>query len=252
MIGITKLAKLPLEYSKGTDFEKIELAKKLNAELFEKISKKFRSDEISFDTFKKAVKETLPGKSSVKIMKTEERGVYGYTSFDSKHNVNITGFMIHLPESKNGKISLDTVGTFMHETFHYFSQMAAPKETRRIAKALETGYKNKFDMVYDMFLYTDFNFGMTNLSKTLDNFLSSLNTEQKIDFLQYCRYNLRNEANAFSEGEKYARLSRDLFKDKDSIRIFDSTAYNFDIKIKLLNKKLKQVMKDNRNKIFID
>lgn len=254
MIGISKLAKFPLEYSKGTVSERISLAKKLNAEFFEKISKKFKSGEVSFDTFQRTLKETIPVKSSVKVKKTETGlDCYGYTSFKSKHNnskykLNINSWEIHLPENKNGKISLDAIDTCLHETYHYFSQMAAPKEPRRIAKLLETGTYDRFSKVYSLLFYSDFPFDRVVLGETLDRTLAKLNIEEKIDFLQYCRYSLGNEANAFAEGKKYSDLAEKLFGDKLSIQIKerDTKSFNFDMKLELLNNKLSQIMKKYR------
>ena len=251
MIKITKLAKFPIEYSRGTDSEKIELAKKMNAEFFKKISKKFKTGEVSFDTFERTLKETIPAKSSVKVCKAGEQvRAYGYTALSSKNNVNINGYRIHLKANENGKISINSVQTFMHETYHYFSQMAAPKEPRRILKLLETGQKDKFSAVYEMFLYNNlYKVDKKILNRVLNSVLARLSIEQKIDFLQYCRYGLRSEANAFAEGEKYGRIVQKRFKDKitGTIQHSDNKSYKFDMKIKLLNEKLKKIMTDYRD-----
>ena len=249
MIRITKLAKLPLEYSKGTDSARIVIAKRLNAEFFAKISKKFKSDEISFDTFERTLKEIIPSKSSVKVKKAETGTEnYGYTAFNSKNGININGWLIHLPENKNGKISLDAINTCLHETYHYFSQMAAPKESRRIAKLLEKG-NERFMNVYNVLFYSDFPINKAVLSESLDRTLEKLSIGEKIDFLQYCRYNLRNEANAFAEGKKYSDLAKKLFENKFSVQSKepDIKSFNFDMKLELLNDKLREVMKNHRN-----
>ena len=255
MIGITKLAKFPLEYSKGTDAARIGLARRLNAEFFEKLAKKFRSSEISFDTFERTLKETIPTKSSVKVKKTESGlGCYGYTSFknkknNSKHKVNINTWEIHLPENKNGKISLESIDTCLHETFHYFFQMAAPKEPRRIAKLLETDNFDRFSNVYHILFYSDWPMDKAVLSAALDKALAKLNIGEKIDFLQYCRNGLRNEANAYAEGKKYGDLAKKLFDGKFDFQITERNlgSFNFDMKLKLLNDKLRQVMKEYRD-----
>lgn len=246
MIRITKLAKLPLEYSRGTDLEKIELAKKLNATFFEKIIKKFRTDEISCDTFERSLKETIPSKNSVKVRKTVQEGMYGCTELNSKNGVNINGWTIYLPTNENGKLSLESINTFLHETYHYFSQIVAPKEPRRILKILETNNKDRFDIIYEMMLYTKLDIDKKTISNTLDKFLSTLSAEQKIDFLQYCRYELRNEANAYAEGNKYSKIVQNMVKEKASIKTFDSTGYNFEMKIELVNEKLKKVLQELR------
>lgn len=246
MIRITKLAKLPIEYSKGTDSARNNLAKKLNAEFFEKISKKFKSDEISFNTFQRTLKETIPTKSSVKLLKADNsKGAYGYIAFNSKNNVNVNGYLIFLPKKNNGKISLRSVNTFMHETYHYFRQITTPKEPRRTLKLLETGNLDSFENVYNTLLYNDLNIDKNTLNEILDKTLAKLNIEQKIDFLQFCRYGLRQELHAYSEGEKYHHLAQQKFNKNIPIDS-SSNDYNFEMKINLLTEKLRKVMKDYR------
>ena len=193
------------------------------------------------------MKESIPCPHSVSVKKTEFEE--GYQALQSEQNLNIDGFDIYLPSNKNSKISLSSVDTFMHETFHYFSQMTSPKETRRLAKLIETGDLERFDNMYYACLYNDFPFSESVISETLDKFLARLSIEQKVDFLQICRYRVKNESAAFAEGSKYAALLKKLCagKNQEPIRVVNGAAFNFDMKLKLLNEKLAEIIKEYRS-----
>ena len=67
MIKVLQTAKFPLEICKGSCEERVALAKKLNNNFFNKISEKFKTNEITFDVFEKTLQENTPGKVQVEI-----------------------------------------------------------------------------------------------------------------------------------------------------------------------------------------
>ena len=248
MIKIDKIAKFPYEFVKGSQTERSQLVRDLNYRFFRNISKKFKTKDISFDVFQKTLDETVPFTHKVVVSKSKSNGGFLGINVDDSFNKVVGYNMLIPPNAFSGEISLTTADAFMHESAHYFSFMTNPKTVARIAKVYETGLHTKTQDFYDSVLYSKKYLSKSEISKKLDEFLSTLDGKERIDFLQNSRYRLKDELFAYQEGEKYQSLIQDIHHDKicEKVDATDFSDYNFDIKIKLLEEKLANELKKIR------
>ena len=253
MINIEKIARYPLEFTKGTSAQRTELARALNYRFFQNISKQFKSKDVSFDVFQKTLDDACPFHKNISLIKSPNKGgaVAIKVNDESK---NIIGYNMLIPANQfSGEIPLTTADTFMHETAHYFSFMTNPKTIARIAKVYETELYLKTQNFYNTVLYSKNALSKQEIAAKLDELLSKLDPKERIDFLQNSRYRLKDELLAFSEGEKYQSLIQDIHSDKICYKIeaMKYSDYNFEMKIDILEEKLAKELKDYRNNISL-
>lgn len=248
MIKIDKIAKFPYEFVKGSQTGRRQLVRDLNYRFFRNISEKFKTKDISFDVFQKTLDETVPFTHKVVVSKSKSNGGFLGINVDDSFNKVVGYNMLIPPNAFSGEISLTTADAFMHESAHYFSFMTNPKTVARIAKVYETGLHTKTQDFYNSVLYSKKYLSKSEISKKLDEFLSTLEKQERIDFLQNSRYRLKDELFAYQEGEKYQSLIQDIHHDKicEKVDAIDFSDYNFDIKIKLLEEKLANELKKSR------
>ena len=88
-------------------------------------------------------------------------------------------------------------------------------------------------------------------SKTLNDFLKCRPPQEQIDCLQYFRHGLKLEQNAYTKTTKYQQIMENYYK--DSINYHETPyrygEYNLPKKIKLIEKKLAQILTTERAKI---
>ena len=240
MIKIDNIARYPLEFIKGTQSRRKELACALNYEFFKNIVEKFKSKDVSFDVFQKALDDSCPFHQNVTVIKNQGKGG-ALTIKVNEEGSNITGYNMLIPPNQfSGEISLTTADKFMHEAAHYFSFMTNPKTVARMAKLYETKLYLKAQGFYNSTLYSKEALSKPEISKRLDEFLKTLEPAERIDFLQNSRYRLQDEILAYSEGAKYQDLIQEIHSDKicDKVAALDYSDYNFETKIKILEEKL--------------
>ena len=249
MIKVLQTAKFPLEICKGSCEERVALAKKLNNNFFNKISEKFKTNEITFDVFEKTLQENTPGKVQVEIKDYGNKSG-GCTSFKLNDDENgIEGLLIFFEKSHYNKgIRLLNTDISLHETFHYFNHLTNPKHTARTAKMHEKGLLDKTKNFYSQNLYTRKEFNEQELRENLNEFLKQFTPQEQIEFLQNSRYRMAEEYNAYDEGYKYLDKIQDIHSDLLSEKIYgrEKEEYSFPEKIKIVVEKLKEVIEDYR------
>lgn len=248
MLRILPTAKLPYEICKGSPQERLSLAKQLNNNFFNRISKKFYTKEVEFDVFEKTLKEATPSNIMVDVTDYGKPGGFTNNTLNNSKDA-VEGFVIYLEKARFGNgIRLLNSDTSLHESFHYFSHLTNPKHTARAAKMHEKGLSDKTEPFYKENLYTRKNFDKKELSQKLDAFLKDFTPQDKIDFLQNSRYRMIEEYNAYDEGYRYLDKIQDIHSDLicEKIDGIDKDYFNFPEKIKIVADKLREVIAEYR------
>lgn len=241
MIRIKSSAKLPIEtfWQRGSYDQRLEYARKLNAKFFNLTKDEFKKGSISVIDYKKALSSILPENIKIhvaNISKNEiEKRTRAYVSYNiTNDNVNYTTVYFpymnkHGKKNKNARISADLKGTIAHENFHIFAGLANPKHLAR-----NNSFLNKDYEIYEECLYGPHAKISPSRIKLFIKHLNSKSTEEKIDFLQSCRYHLLEENFAFMEEDKY------------QYRKYPTPEYSFVEKIIILEKLLAFYLKKAR------
>lgn len=230
---------------------RIKFAQKLNERLFQKIADKFEHNRIIPDNFESGLMDVLPKNVNISIQNNQ--GCMGRTTFLAESSTNrLSGVKIELPINSERQISIYDTDTLMHEAFHLFAGMSNPKHIARSAKIHNSGTADIQNKFYNKYLYSEENkLKKSSLGKKIDDFMKNFTNEEKIDFLQNCRYRLTEEKYAYKEGNKYLYKIQNLHKNNICEPICGTylPQYHFSEKINLLNEKLKQVLLDTRTEL---
>ena len=247
MLKVKNSARLPLKdfIGKGSYQERIEQAKKLNAQFYTSLQSKAQDGVVLKSDFANLLEKVLPSNIDIllstyvkKFLGNEDAYVLPLT--DEQDEV-VERMALRIPTRKlsdNTRVfDKRDAHVIMHETFHLFASLANPKHVARITF---TEKENKF---YNGYIYTNmhskFKFKERfKWKKGLEDFLSSRSFDRQINFLQNCRYRLLEEKLAYQEGEKYGNsdyMSKFFFFDEKK-KIVE----------KLLYKTIKRARKENK------
>ncbi|MDE6138531.1 MAG: hypothetical protein K2F57_03585 [Candidatus Gastranaerophilales bacterium] len=141
-----------------------------------------------------------------------------------------------------------TTRIFMHEAFHFFDHLLNPKYNKRITNLINKGYDTySIGGFYSQNIYTKKNL----TEKMLNDFLKNRPAEECIDSLQYFRQGLKLEYNAYKNTTKYQEMMENYYKNSTTYheKPFSYSEYNFPQKIKLIEKKLAEILTTERAKI---
>lgn len=258
MIELIKTAKLPLKICKGTYEERFELAKKLNKKFFERLSPQFKTKDITPDTFEKTLKEIPDANIKFSITDSSEHHFYGATILNKNPEKPFEAdrYKIYMPLNRYDKsISLNDTNVFMHETFHYFCELANPKHNRRNIRLYEKGLAKDSEKFYNKCLYTKKNIDNELLENfQLPVFLVEMDKPDRIDILQSFRYRLKEELDAWKEGHKYYNKIQDEHTDivSEKFDCDNGDDYKFKEKIEIIERVLKKEFQELRNKFKFD
>ena len=243
----TSKSQFPLRIARGTPQERIQKAVSYTDRFFENIIDCFQNGDVSPKKFESVLKKTAGSKVGIEIDQSSNRGGITYRNYTE--NGEQIGYAILLPYNTfSQKISKMTTKTFMHEVFHFFDHLLNPKYNKRIHNLTNSGY-NTYDIgaFYNKNIYTKENL----TSKTLNDFLEGRPAQEQIDCLQYFRHGLKLEQNAYTKTAKYQQMMENYYK--DSINYHETPyrygEYNLPKKIKLIEKKLAQILTTERAKI---
>ncbi len=244
----TSKSQFPIEIAKGTPQERIQKAIKYTDTFFNNIKDSFHNGDVNPKTFESLLKQTAGNKISIKITQNNINNG-GILCRNYKENGEQIGYAMLLPFNTFSKgISKMTTKTFMHEVFHFFDHILNPKYNKRIHNLINKGYDTySIGGFYDKKIYTKDNLSI----KTLKKFLKNRPAEEQIDILQFFRYSLKLEQNAYRHTAKYQHMIEDYYK--NSINYHETPyrygKYKLNIKIKLIEKELAQILNNERVKI---
>lgn len=234
---------LPLSVLKGTQQERLQKAVSLNLQFYKNLHDKFVEREVKTSKFKTALKETAGGKIGVEVLNAED-------SFHSRLSLllgakkKIRGYVLYLPHNIWGEcIRQSLAQNFLKITQSFFNEICNPKFLARNIHINNHIQDSK--EVWDF--YSQNIAGKNVLTKeSLDNFLQNKKADDKINILQFFRYNLLSERNV-----KQAEPQIDAQIEKlDNItyvnKKYDSKDFGFEEKLALLCENLKKVLQAER------
>lgn len=245
-INTTK-SQFPLRIAKGTPQERIQKAISYTDSFFENIKDSFQNGDVNPKRFESILKKTAGGKVGIEVNPSNNRNGILYRNYEE--NGEQIGYMMCLPYNAfSHKISKMTTKTFMHEVFHFFDHLLNPKYNKRIQNLIN----NKYDTYSIGAFYAQKVYTKENLTlKTLNEFLKNRPPQEQIDCLQYFRQGLILEHNAYKNTTKYQGMMEKHYQ--NSINYHETpytySQYNFPQKIKLIEKKLAQIITAERAKI---
>lgn len=249
MIHLTinpRKTQFPLNISKGTPQERIQKAVEYSDRFFDNIKDSFRDGDVSLHKFESILKRTAGGKVGVEVWENPGKNSAMTCRNYNKDGVQI-GYAILLPlNTFSKKISMMSTKTFMHEVFHFFDHLLNPKYNKRIHKIIDSGTSYDVGQFYSEKVYTK-----ENLTRPMLNAaIKKLTPEQKIDALQFFRYSLMLERNAYKESSKYQKMMENYHKDCISYRekSYKYGEYKFNEKIKLIEEMLLEIIQKERAK----
>lgn len=243
---ISNSARISREFYKTTasPLDRLNYAKELNKQFFEKLVPEFKTDKIDADIYIKNLHEVSPPNIILQVEKNADKKQVGAVSLGTNKK-SIAGYIMELPIDKNNQISIYDMDTCMHEPFHYFVEMNNPKHIARFVSYNKHGKKDEFEKFYWENLYSKRDkFDIKELKKNLDEFLNNLGSKQKLDFLQNSRYRLSEEKYAYEQGNIYLDKIQDIHSDIIPHKIdgHHYEEYHFEEKIKLLNDTLRDTI----------
>ena len=242
MAKVNPTAKLPLKtfIGKGSYDKRLMYAKKLNADFFKLTNDEFKKGSISIIDYKKALMSLLPPniKLHVSCISKTEMGCgtkacvsHSLTNDEVKFSTVYFPYMIHHgKKNKNARISTNIKGTVAHENFHIFASLCNPKHEARSNSFLYNDFE-----IYEQCLYGPNARITPSRIKIFLKHLKSKTIEEKINFLQACRYHLIEENIAYSEETKYQYVK------------YNIPEYSFVEKILVLEKLLAYYIRKARN-----
>lgn len=242
MLKVHSTAKLPLEtlINKGSYKQRLAYAQELNAKLYNMTQAQVVDGTIHRVDFLDNIKKLLPQNIKI-IFSTYTKKLlgndYAYVTPLTNYLDDVEGMIVRIPcrekEGYSKVIDNRDLAITMHETFHLFASLANPKHTTRIH------FNNNENKFYNRYIYSK-TYSKFNLKEKLrwkqklTDFLKDKKVENKINFLQNCRYRLIEENLAYKEGEKYGNKN------------YMSKYFYFEEKIKIIERELYKTIQKAR------
>ena len=236
---------LPLSAIKGTQQERLQKAIGLNLQFYEKLHDKFVQREVKTSKFKTALKDSAGGNIGVEVFNAADSEASKLSLLLGAKN-KIRGFGLYLPHNIWGEcIRQSSAKNFLKITQSFFNEICNPKFLARNIY-INNHIKDAKD-VCDFYAQNISGKNVLN-KESLDNFLQNRKTDDKINILQFFRYNLFSERNS-KQAEPYIdkqfkRLDNITYADKK----YDLKDFSFDEKLALLCEQLKSVIQAERQK----
>lgn len=238
----------PLPLAQGSFPERMKRSRELNNAFFEEIKDSFTHREIDPKNFLKKLKKIIPENIKAKVIDLadieDEKKPSIY--FDINSRKRFSGYKIILPFNRwSKKIELSKTSTFMHETQHLFDFMLNPKIIKRRINLVNNSNSPSESLDYyinEIYISKNFN------KKKLKNFLKQKTPNEQIDFLQFCRYQLLTEQNAYKHSNPYQRKIEKIYKKEINYNA-DLTkygAFQFTKKIKYIENLLSGIIQCQR------
>lgn len=237
---------LPLSVSKGTTEERLQKARLLNLKFFDNIKDEFVDREIKPSTFKRILKKTAGSKIGVEIFESLDNKKT-YTSLITNENGKLNGYAFYFPLTYlNNNIRQSNAMNFLKETQKFFNSIFNPKFLTREIKVFN---KNKNSTKLGRFYLDNIAEKQVLKPEKLDKFLGSKKNEDKINILQFFRYKLFAEKNIH---QAEPQITKHIEK-ADNLKILTKSdnleVYQYDEKLSLLNNKLLNIIKQERDNL---
>ena len=245
MYKLSPHVKFPLNISKGNVKQRFELADGIMKDFSKNlISELDQKDRISVKSVKKIFKASMPYKDisfSIKTTPKEDLELYDGYITRLERNQKIYKYRIHLPLTNRKTVKKDKtqVTTLIHEFLHMIEMASNPKMISKFSCIDEA----VSDPILEFFLNHLYNWEnpskkvLRKSAKKLNKFLKQYDNKTQINILQMYRYDLQGEDNAERAVFKY--FTRRKTKKKSFHPLYE-------LKIKLINNKLKEAITAQR------
>lgn len=255
MLGlVSKKLFAPYPIARGSFQQRMAKAREYNQVFFENIKDSFKDREITPAVYLKKLKEILPAGIHAEICNLQD-----YKDFSSNSMIYLKTdqsnrfctYQIVVPFNYySNNIQINTTGTFMHENQHLFDFMLNPKILKRRVNLVNSS-QNPSDYLdyYIHKIYTKKNFSR----KDLKNFLKNKPLDEQINFLQFCRYQLYTEYNAFKNTNKYQHQIENIYSKEISYKEQPAKygKFRFNTKIKYIETFLGGIIQSVRERFAL-
>lgn len=250
--------KLPYNQVRGSFEARQNKAAQFTHRVMNNLSVQLDDRGVSLSKFGRELKKLLPENLDFFVQKNKDKESYAQLcNIYSKENV-IVKQSLEIRPNERGKIDVTHAPTISHEIRHLADSLFHPKIIAReqaiTKKGLDT---DKFMAFYDDNIYVKEMEGGRKLQRDImksirhdtEKVLRGFSAQEKVDMLQYIRYNLITERNAFKQtaktGKKLYKKNMKVYEDE----LFDQRKeYMFDEKIKLFHDMIADIIKEERGR----
>ena len=240
---------VPLSMAKGSTEQRLHLARLMNLRFFDNLQDSFKAREVKPGTFKKVLRETVghPIKIDIAESLDPKSGEIRHILLGDKGISR--GYSITLPLTDYYKnIHQSTSLIFLQETQKFFEEILNPKFFKRFLTMLGKDYNMK---EITEFYQANIQNTQKLTAKSLDKFLQNKPSTQKIDILQFFRYQLIKEQNncAGIKGIEGRIAKYQGLKYNHTEGFYSFKEHDFEEKFALLESRLKHIIQTERTKI---
>lgn len=233
---ISDRVKLPLRICQGTVKQRHQLAEKYLSNFVSFIDPVMaKNSTLSLNCIRHFLLKSLPYKDlAIEILKSPDEQSHFMVHANENNYVDI--LTLALRTDKNGEVGEDEKNDLYHEAWHLFENLTTPKLFARFS-TVEDYKLEQYETFYHQNFYTIKKYKPKFLNKKLDKFLKNYNNEDKVNFLQFLRQDLKAELSAYTLAEKHA---------PDLCPIYES--FRFPKKIEVAENYLKALFTEIRSK----
>lgn len=243
---------LPLSKIKGTPQARLNQAIKMSDNFFENVKGAFGYQHLTTGLLTNIFKKSLNSEIGIKVFGNPNVVNESSTKLALKMGKNIpseiSGYEVHLPIDDYSRcLDKNSIKLIMKEAFDVFYKVTNPKINQREIKLLNKHYDLK---------------ELTSLTREkalspkkmeeidLDKLLTGRGIQEKIDLLQEFRNYLKQKFYTLENSAKYQLKNDKIIKLKRTTIIHKPhTSFNLPEKIKLIENKLAQTIKNERARI---
>ena len=243
---------LPLSSAKGTAAQRLEKARQLNLTFYKNLQDRFIKREVKLGAFKQELQKAAGMNLGVEITEVIPQSKVALTHLVSNANLaktcKIDKYLFELPFTfQKNSIKKCSANIFLRETQKFFNEILNPKFLAR-----EVSLINKYKNLAEAGRFYNENIAGKNQLKTerLENLIKDKPAAEQIDMLQYFRYKLLSEENIHNADYEIDKLIEKMDNMHYEKKNYDLSAYNYDNKKSVLNKKLADILKNERTKVI--
>lgn len=255
---LLKSVSLPYQTVRGSFETRQTKAAQFTRKIMSHLSGQFDNEGISLSRLGREIKKVMPENLAVFVRKNKDAESYAQLNrFYTKDNFIVKQSLEFVP-NENGKLNVSYLPSIAHEVRHLADSVYHPKILSReqllARKGLDT---DKFYNFYDNDVYVPEMDGGKKLNKAIlkdirnktKKVLKGYSAEDKVNLLQYIRYSLISERNAykteFKTAKKLYNKNQPVYEDSLNDQTKD---YMFDEKIKLFHDMTAELIKEERER----
>lgn len=242
-----KVTNIPLALAKGTMAERFEKATNSNINFIKKLGYDFEYEggKITLGTIKRTLKSSKEMKNIVTKVVPVERDSEAFLGHSHTANGTNRGYIMGLPlQLSKNTINQEKTPLIAKQAQKLFIDAYNPKFIQRQANM----FNKKQDFAGTKEFFDGNLSGKTTLNpENLDKFLGKKSADERINILQMLRYSTISEKE-LKKAEP--EIDRQIAK-RNNLRIqknYDLSAYSFDEKLEVLNKRLASELQAERLK----